>query len=110
MIINVLIHIEHRIDIECVAEVNFPWDRDIAPKDWKEVRSTDYQVHVNSVPAVKLRLDNPHASIRVGAIKGFAKLVNKRAQKYFVSNLEKTGGPWQYPTRASPVHLTQYSG
>ena len=37
MIVNILVYIEGREDVEGVAKIYFSWDRCITPKDWKEV-------------------------------------------------------------------------
>ena len=82
MIVNILIHIERCEDIKCVAEVDFPWNRGVASKDWEEVRGADHQVHVNNghrpVLVVEIRLDDPHAGIRIRSIERLLVVVNKR--------------------------------
>ena len=82
MIVNVLIHVERCEDIECVAKVDFPWDRGITSKDREEVRSADHRVHVNDghrpVLIIEVGLDNPHASIGIRSIERLLVVVNKR--------------------------------
>jgi len=82
MIVNVLIYIEGREDVECVAKVNFPWNSCIACEDWEKVSATDHRVYMHNrhdpiFVAIKIGFDNPHTVVRVRVVEGFAKLVNK---------------------------------
>ena len=83
VIIDILIYIEGREDVERVRKVNFPWDSRITCKDWEEVSGAYDRVHMynghDPVPvAVEIGFDNPHTVVRVGAVKGFTKFMNKR--------------------------------
>lgn len=84
VVVNVLVNIESREDVERMAKIGFPRSSHIAPEDWKKVSGTDYRVHMydrhDPIPiGVKVRLNDPHPIIRVWVIEGFAKMVDKRA-------------------------------
>ena len=94
MIVNILVYIEGREDVEGVAKIYFSWDRCITPKDWKEVCSTDSRVNMDdghdSVPiGVKIRLDNPHSIVWVRVIKGLAKVMDECTRIKFTPNFKQ---------------------
>ena len=84
MVVYVFIFIEGSKDVECVAEANLPWNSYIASEDWKKMSGTDYGINMHNrhdsiFVAVEIRLDNPHAVVRVGIIERFVKFVEKCA-------------------------------
>ena len=94
MVIDVLVYTEGCKDIECVTEVNLPWDSYIASKDWEKVSGMDYGVHMydrhDPIPAgVEIGFDNPHAIVGIRVIKGFAKLVDERTRKKVIPDFKR---------------------
>ena len=84
MIIDILVHIESREDVECVAKVNLPWNRCIALKNWEKVCGVDYRIHMNDrhdpiLVTIEIGFNNPHAIVRIRIIEGLAKMVNECA-------------------------------
>ena len=94
MVVNVLIYIVGRKDIERVSKVYLPRNNRITSEDWEKVCSTDYGVQVNDrhnpiSVAIKIGLDNPHPVIRVRVLEGFAKVMDKSARKKLIPHLER---------------------
>ena len=94
MVINILVHIESCEDVECVAEVDISWNKDIAFENWEKVCSADYRVHMNDghdpIPVtVEIRLDDPHAVVGIGIVEGLAKVVNERTRKCVIPDFKR---------------------
>lgn len=93
MVVNILVYIEGSENVKRVAEVSFPWDSCVAPEDWEKVCSTNYGVNMdhrhNPIPVnIKIRFNDPHAVVGVWVVEGFTKVMDKRARKKFVPELE----------------------
>ena len=94
MIVNVFIYIERCKDVKCVAEVYLPGNSGIPSKDRKEVCGTNHGINMNNVHdlipvVVEIRLNDPHAVVRVGVIEGFAVVVDECTRKNLIANLER---------------------
>ena len=84
MVIDVFVHVEGPENVECVAEVDFPGDSDVSPKDREKMSGADYGVHMHNrhdpiLVVVKFWFDDPHAVVGVGVVKGFGELVDECA-------------------------------
>ena len=82
MVVDILIYIEGSEYFKSVCKVYLTWNQCIAFENWQEVRSADHQVKVNNghdpVPfTIKVRLNDPHACVRVRVVKGFTEVVDK---------------------------------
>ena len=76
-----------------MAKVDLSWDSGITSKDWDKMCSTDHGVDVNDphdpIPiTVEIWLDNPHAIVWVGAVKGFTEVMDERTRKALIGTLE----------------------
>lgn len=83
MVVNVLVYIEGREDVKCVAKVNLPWNNHVASEDWEKVSTTDYEVHMFNrhdpiLGSIEIGFNNPHTIVGVRVVEGFVKVVNKR--------------------------------
>lgn len=83
VVIDILVYIESREDIERVTEVNLPRNNHVTSENWEEVCGTDYSVHMNDRHdpihvAIEIRFHDPHAVVRVRVVKGFAEAMDKR--------------------------------
>ena len=94
MVVNILVYIEGRKDVERVAEVSFPGNGRITSEDWEKVCGTNYGVKMDDrhhpIPVnIKIGFNDPHAVVRIRVIKGFAKVMDKCARKEFIPDLKR---------------------
>ena len=94
MVIDILVHIESREDVECLTEVNLPRNNRITFEDWEKVCRTNYRVHIDNghdpiTVAIEIGLDNPHAVVGVGIVEGLTEVVDEGTGEDFTLNLER---------------------
>ena len=94
MVVDVLVHIERCEDVKSMAEIYFPRNGYITSEDWEKVCGADDGVNVDDrhnliFVAVEVGLDNPHAVVGVGVIKGLVEFVDERARKGLISDVER---------------------